>query len=100
MFYVHMVFDNATGDPVAPELLDRVGGMLATNQPSMTAATDGPEVTVTLAIEGVEAVDHVLDGALWRTLDAFEAVNVALVVRSATVYTEAEYERVNADTAR
>lgn len=91
----HLVIetDTASGDPVDLYRADEAGGRLAPLCPSFSVAGDGPQVRVTLYVEG-DDVGEVLRHGVEAALRAFESVGEPLTLRSAALYTEAEFDRV------
>ena len=91
----HLVIetDTVSGEPVDPYRGDEAGGRLAPLCPSFSASTVGPQVRVTLYVEG-DDVGDVLRHGVEAALRAFESVGEPLILRSASLYTEAEFDRV------
>ncbi|MGC5021250.1 hypothetical protein [Micromonospora sp. DT47] len=91
----HLVIetDTASGEPVDDYRADEAGGRLAPLCPSFSASVHGPQVTVTLYVEGDDLGDVLRSGAE-AALRAFESVGEPLTFRSVALYTEAEFDRV------
>ncbi|SCG69778.1 hypothetical protein [Micromonospora inositola] len=92
-YHVVIETDTTSGEPVDDDRADQAGGRLAPLCPSFLASTHDPQVTVTLYVEG-DDVGDVLRSGVEAALRAFESVGEPLTLRSASLYTEAEFERV------
>lgn len=89
-YHVIVETDTASGEPVDLYRGDEAGGRLAPLCPSFSV--DGPQVRVTLYVEG-DDVGDVLRHGVEAALRAFESVGEPLILRSASLYTEAEFDR-------